>query len=38
VSEYAHVERPLLIQLARLGWTAVDQGASAIPKDPVTCH
>ena len=26
MSEYAHVERPLLTQLAALGWTVIDQG------------
>jgi type I restriction enzyme R subunit len=34
MSEYAHVEKPLLTQLAGLGWTVIDHGASAIPHDP----
>jgi len=34
MSEYAHVERPLLTQLAGLGWTVVDQGNQMIPQDP----
>jgi type I restriction enzyme R subunit len=34
MSEYAHVEKPLLTQLAGLGWTVIDQGAGAIPRDP----
>ncbi len=34
MSEYAHVEKPLLDQLEGLGWTAIDQG-SGIPTDPV---
>jgi type I restriction enzyme R subunit len=34
MSEYAHVEKPLLTQLAGLGWTVIDQGAGAIPHDP----
>lgn len=33
-SEYLHVERPFLTQLAALGWTALDQGAGVIPSDP----
>lgn len=33
MSEYAHVERPLLNQLAGLGWTVVDQG-DGVPSDP----
>ena len=33
MSEYAHVEKPLLDQLKGLGWTAIDQG-SGIPSDP----
>lgn len=33
MSEYAHVEKPLLDQLERLGWTAIDQG-SGVPTDP----
>jgi type I restriction enzyme, R subunit len=34
MSEYAHVERPLLTQLGGLGWTVVDQGIAMIPQDP----
>ncbi len=34
MSEYLHVEKPLLDQLAALGWTVVDQGHGAIPTDP----
>ena len=34
MSEYAHVEQPLLTQLAGLGWTVVDQGNQMIPQDP----
>ena len=34
MSEYAHVEKPLLTQLAGLGWTVVDQGNQMIPQDP----
>ncbi len=34
MSEYAHVERPLLTQLAGLGWTVIDQGNRTIPQDP----
>ncbi|HOY76678.1 MAG TPA: HsdR family type I site-specific deoxyribonuclease [Hyphomonadaceae bacterium] len=34
MSEYAHVEKPLLTQLAALGWTVIDQGAGVIPTDP----
>ena len=34
MSEYAHVEKPLLTQLARLGWTVIDQGCQSIPHDP----
>jgi len=33
VSEYQFVERPLLTQLASMGWSVIDQGAG-IPKDP----
>jgi type I restriction enzyme R subunit len=33
MSEYAHIERPLLTQLAKLGWTVVDQG-EGVPGDP----
>jgi len=34
MSEYAHVEKPLLTQLAALGWTVVDQGSQMIPQNP----
>jgi type I restriction enzyme R subunit len=34
MSEYAHVEKPLLTQLAGLGWTVIDQGSQTIPQDP----
>lgn len=34
MSEYAHVEKPLLSQLAQLGWTVIDQGSQLIPQDP----
>ena len=34
MSEYAHVERPLLTQLSGLGWTVIDHGVGAIPQDP----
>jgi type I restriction enzyme R subunit len=34
MSEYAHVEKPLLTQLAVLGWTVIDEGAGAIPQNP----
>jgi type I restriction enzyme R subunit len=34
MSEYVHVEKPLLTQLARLGWTVIDQGCQMIPQDP----
>jgi len=34
VSEYLHVEKPFLDQLAALGWTVVDQGNGMIPSDP----
>lgn len=38
MSEYLHVEKPFLDQLAALGWTAIDQtadqGQSFIPNDP----
>lgn len=34
MSEYAHVERPILTQLAGLGWTVIDQGCKTIPNDP----
>lgn len=34
MSEYLHVEKPFLDQLAALGWTVVDQGCGVIPSDP----
>ena len=34
MSEYHHVEKPFLDQLATLGWTVVDQGQGFIPSDP----
>lgn len=34
MSEYFHVEKPFLDQLAALGWTVVDQGHAFIPSDP----
>ena len=34
MSEYRHVEKPFLDQLAELGWTVVNQGNSGIPTDP----
>lgn len=34
MSEYIHVEKPLLTQLAGLGWTVIDQGCKQIPHDP----
>ena len=34
MSEYFHVEKPFLDQLAALGWTAIDQGHGFIPSDP----
>jgi len=34
MSEYAYVERPMLAQLAGLGWTVIDQGNQLIPHDP----
>lgn len=34
MSEYLHVEKPFLDQLAALGWTVIDQGSSFIPSDP----
>ncbi|MBM2802882.1 MAG: type site-specific deoxyribonuclease, HsdR family [Deltaproteobacteria bacterium] len=34
MSEYLHVEKPFLDQLAALGWTVVDQGYGFIPSDP----
>ena len=34
MSEYLHVERPFLDQLATLGWSVIDQGQRIIPSDP----
>lgn len=34
MSEYFHVEKPFLDQLAALGWTVVDQGHGVIPTNP----
>lgn len=34
MSEYLHVEKPFLQQLAALGWKAIDQGQGFIPSDP----
>jgi type I restriction enzyme R subunit len=34
MSEYHHVEKPFLDQLASLGWAVIDQGVSVIPSDP----
>ena len=34
MSEYLHVEKPFLDQLAALGWLVIDQGQSFIPSDP----
>ncbi len=34
MSEYLHVEKPVLDQLEALGWTVIDQGHSFIPSDP----
>jgi type I restriction enzyme R subunit len=34
MSEYLHVEKPFLDQLATLGWTVIDQGHGIIPSDP----
>jgi len=34
MSEYPHVEKPFLDQLATLGWTVIDQGHGFIPSDP----
>lgn len=36
MSEYLHVEKPFLDQLATLGWTVIDQGHGIIPSDPTT--
>lgn len=34
MSEYLHVEKPFLDQLAALGWKVIDQGYGMIPSDP----
>lgn len=34
MSEYLHVEKPFLDQLATLGWQVTDQGQGIIPSDP----
>jgi type I restriction enzyme, R subunit len=34
MSEYLHVEKPFLDQLAALGWEVIDQGCGIIPSDP----
>ncbi|MCC6489644.1 MAG: type I restriction endonuclease subunit R [Candidatus Hydrogenedentes bacterium] len=34
MSEYFHVEKPFLDQLAELGWTVIDQGHGQVPTDP----
>ncbi len=34
MSEYLHVEKPFLDQLAQLSWTVIDHGVGAIPSDP----
>ena len=34
MSEYLHVEKPFLDQLATLGWAVIDQGHGLIPSDP----
>jgi type I restriction enzyme, R subunit len=34
MSEYLHVEKPFLTQLAALGWTVIDQGQGFIPTNP----
>src|ERR1051325_2723064 len=34
MSEYFHVEKPFLDQLATLGWRVIDQGHALIPSDP----
>jgi type I restriction enzyme R subunit len=33
MSEYHHVEKPFLDQLASLGWAVIDQGVGVIPSD-----
>jgi type I restriction enzyme R subunit len=34
MSEYFHVEKPFLDQLAALGWKVIDQGHGCIPSEP----
>lgn len=34
MSEYLHVEKPFLDQLASLGWTVINQGHGLIPSNP----
>ncbi len=34
MSEYLHVEKPFLQQLAALGWNVINQGQGFIPSDP----
>ncbi len=34
MTEYFHVEKPFLDQLATLDWSVIDHGPSAIPSDP----
>ena len=34
MSEYLHVEKPFLDQLATLGWKVIDHGLGVIPADP----
>lgn len=34
MSEYLHIEKPFLDQLAALGWEIVDQGYGMIPSAP----
>lgn len=34
MSEYSHVEKPMLTQLGGLGWTVIDHGNQMIPQDP----
>ena len=34
MSEYLHVEKTFLDQLAGLGWVVIDQGVGVIPSDP----
>jgi type I restriction enzyme R subunit len=36
MSEYLHVEKPFLDQLAALGWEVIDHGVGMIPADPIT--